>query len=74
MMNTNYIMNLIQIRKNELFELLSSLIKINSESFKSCGNEEEIARYIHITNNMKLKFVDEQHKPFLEYHRKKVFK
>ncbi len=47
MMNTNYIMNLIQIRKNELLELLSSLIKINSESFKNYGNEEEIARYIH---------------------------
>lgn len=47
MMDTSYIMNLIQERKNELFELLSSLIKINSESFKCYGNEEEIARYIH---------------------------
>ena len=36
----------IDTRKNELFELLSSLVKINSESFKSHGNEEEIARYL----------------------------
>ena len=27
--------------------MLSSPIKINSESFKNYGNEEEIARYIH---------------------------
>lgn len=46
-MDTKYILDLIDERKNELFETLSSLIKINSESFKSYGNEEEIARYIH---------------------------
>lgn len=46
-MNINYIVDLIEERKSELFETLSSLIKINSESFKSYGNEEELAGYIH---------------------------
>lgn len=46
-MDKNYIFDLIEERKSELFELLSSLIKINSESFKSYGNEEEIAKYIY---------------------------
>ncbi len=32
--------------KNELFEILSSLIKINSESFASYGNEEECAKFL----------------------------
>ena len=41
------IFKLIEERKDELFSLLSSLVKINSESFGSYGNEEEIARYIH---------------------------
>ena len=45
-MDKNYIFDLIEERKEELFELLSSLIQINSESFKSYGNEEEIAKYI----------------------------
>ncbi len=40
------ILNLIEERKDELFSLLSSLVKINSESFGSYGNEEKIARYI----------------------------
>ena len=46
-MNKNDIFNLIDERKEELFELLSSFIKINSESFKSHGNEEELARYVY---------------------------
>lgn len=46
-MEINQICNLIDERKEELFELLSSLIKINSESFASYGNEEECARYIY---------------------------
>ena len=46
-MDTNHIFNLIDERKSELFDMLSSFIKINSESFKSYGNEEELARYIH---------------------------
>ena len=37
---------IIDERQNELYELLSSLIKINSESFGSYGNEKEIAEYI----------------------------
>ncbi len=45
--DTKNIFNLIESRKNELFELLSSLIKINSESFKSHGNEEKMAKHIH---------------------------
>lgn len=32
--------------KTNFFSLLSSLVKINSESFGSYGNEEKIARYI----------------------------
>ena len=46
MMNAKYILNLVEERKDELFELLSSLVKINSESFKSHGNEENLARHI----------------------------
>ena len=46
-MNTKELCTLIEERKEELFELLSSLIKINSESFGEYGNEEECAKYIH---------------------------
>lgn len=46
-MVTKDILNLIEERKDELFQLLSSLVKINSENFKTHGNEEEIARHIH---------------------------
>lgn len=46
-MDTNHIFDLIEERKAELFELLSSFIKINSESFVSHGNEEELAKYIY---------------------------
>lgn len=45
-MNVKDICLLIDERKDELFELLSDLIKINSENFSNCGNEEEIAGYI----------------------------
>ena len=34
-------------RQEELFELLSRLVRINSENFSSHGNEREIAEYIH---------------------------
>ncbi len=37
----------VEERKEDLFEMLSALIKINSESFGDYGNEEECARYIH---------------------------
>lgn len=41
------IFNLIDERKDELFELLSTLVKFNSENFKNFGNEEKIAKHIH---------------------------
>ncbi len=46
-MNVQQLFDLIDERKEELFELLCSLVRINSESFGSHGNEEECARYIH---------------------------
>lgn len=45
-MDVKHFCDLIDSKKEELFELLSSLIKINSENFASYGNEEEIAKYI----------------------------
>ena len=45
-MDTGKICSLIEERKDELFALLSDLIKINSESFSSYGNEEECARFV----------------------------
>lgn len=46
-MDTDHILKLIDERKEELFELLSSFVKINSENFRTHGNEEELAKYIH---------------------------
>ncbi len=46
-MDKNELFKLIDERKGELFELLSSLIKINSESFLSYGKEEECAKYVY---------------------------
>lgn len=46
-MEIKTILNLIEERKEELFDLLSQLIKINSENFLSHGNEEGCARYVH---------------------------
>ena len=45
-MTTEQICKLIDEHQYELFALLSNLIKINSENFSSCGNEEACARYI----------------------------
>ena len=45
-MEIKKVCNKIDERKEELFELLCSLVKINSESFGDFGNEEECARYI----------------------------
>lgn len=46
---------IIEERKEELFLLLSDLIKINSENFVTHGNEEECARYIYkLCNDMGL--------------------
>ena len=46
-MNVKQICELIDARKNELFDLLCSLIRINSENFAVSGNEEACARYIY---------------------------
>ena len=46
-MNVEQICKLIDTRKDELFELLCRLIRINSESFAAHGNEEACARYIY---------------------------
>ena len=46
-MDVKQLCDLIDERKEELFELLCNLIKINSENFLNSGNEEECARYIH---------------------------
>ena len=45
-MDKKRILELIEEKKDDLFQLLSSLIKINSENFRTYGNEEEIAKYI----------------------------
>ncbi len=45
-MEVKKICELIEARKDELFELLSSMIKINSESFKTHGNEQKMAEYV----------------------------
>ena len=44
MIDTSKIYNLIDEKKEELFELLCSLIRINSENFWSYGNEENMAK------------------------------
>ena len=46
-MEINGFFELIDAQKGELFELLSELVKINSEGFLDHGNEEECARYIY---------------------------
>ena len=45
--NIQQLCDLIEERKEELFDLLSGLIKINSENLFDGGKEEECARYIH---------------------------
>ena len=46
LMDKNVMFDLIHTRKEELYALLSSLIKINSENFSNYGNEEVCARYV----------------------------
>ena len=46
-MDIKKICAIIDERKDELFGLLSSLIKINSENFTTSGNEKELAEVIH---------------------------
>ena len=45
-MDTKRLYALIEERKDELFSLLSSMVKINSENFGSGGNEAEMAEYV----------------------------
>lgn len=45
-MDTSRLFSLIESRSEELYSLLSSLIRYNSESFSTSGNEEAVARYI----------------------------
>ena len=42
----NRVLNYIEENKKSLFELLSELIKINSENFGSKGNEKEMAEFV----------------------------
>lgn len=46
-MDLQTICKLIDERQDELYTLLSDLVKINSENYGDRGNEEECARYIH---------------------------
>lgn len=46
-MRNQDVFNLIEERKEELFELLSSFVKVNSENFETSGNEEELARIVY---------------------------
>lgn len=46
-MDIQHICQKIDERKEELFELLCSFVRINSENFESSGNEEPMARHIH---------------------------
>ena len=46
-METKRILELIENRKDELFDLLSTFIKINTENFRTGGNEKELAELIH---------------------------
>lgn len=46
-MNLSQVFEVLEKRQEELYQLLSSFIKINSESFKSYGNEQKLAEHIH---------------------------
>ena len=46
-MDMELVFQTIEARKEELFQLLSSLVKIDSQNFSSYGKEKEICEYIH---------------------------
>lgn len=46
-MDINRVFAGIEARKEELFQLLSSMVQINSESFATCGNEKAMAEFVH---------------------------
>ena len=47
-MEINKLCSLIEERKDELFGLLSNLIKINFENFITYGNKENCAKYSRV--------------------------
>ncbi len=47
-MDTKCILGLIEARKGEIFELLSTFIKINTENDRTDGNEKELTDLIHM--------------------------
>ena len=46
-MERSKLYSIIEERKDELFSLLSEIVKINSENLTTHGNEKECAQYIH---------------------------
>lgn len=46
-MDTKKLFQLIEQNKEELFSLLSDFIKINTENFRTGGNEEELSKLVH---------------------------
>ena len=46
-MEPKYLFEKIEARKEELFQLLSSLVQIDSQNFATHGNEKELAQYMH---------------------------
>ena len=42
----NKLLDMIEARQSELYDLLKSLININSESFGATGNEAEVAKFV----------------------------
>jgi len=46
-MDAKYLFEKIDARKEELFQLLSSLVQIDSQNFATYGNEKELAAYVH---------------------------
>ena len=57
------IVNIVESRKQELYEILSSLIKIDSQSFGAYGNEKEIAEFIRDEIN-KMGYSADMYSPF----------
>lgn len=46
-MDLQTICSLIEKHQDELYQMVSDLVKINSENYGNGGNEEECARYVH---------------------------
>jgi acetylornithine deacetylase/succinyl-diaminopimelate desuccinylase-like protein len=61
-MDVKKLCELIDERQNELYDILCELIRVNSESFGSTGNEKELAYYVHGLCN-KLELMGEVYSP-----------